>query len=120
MQDRSPRPRSSRLRGQTTLARECWERCRAAIESGAYDVVIMDELTYCFQFGWLDLAEVLEVLRRRSPAQHVVNHAAMDREHAVRKVVGSEPGGVEDLERQTARRHVPYSPAGRKSRGGTV
>ena len=54
------------------LARECWQRCRVAIESGAYDVVIMDELTYCFKFGWLDLTEVLDVLRERPAMQHVV------------------------------------------------
>ena len=54
------------------LARECWQRCRAAIEGGEYDVVIMDEMTYCFKFGWLDLAEVLDVLRERPAMQHVV------------------------------------------------
>jgi cob(I)alamin adenosyltransferase len=32
----------------------------------------MDELTYCFTFGWLDLEEVLDVLRRRPAGQHVV------------------------------------------------
>ncbi|MDP9375338.1 MAG: cob(I)yrinic acid a,c-diamide adenosyltransferase [Chloroflexota bacterium] len=54
------------------LAREGWALCRAKIESGDYDIVILDELTYCFTFGWLDLAEVLEVLRRRPPGQHVI------------------------------------------------
>ena len=54
------------------LAREGWEQCRAAIESGDYDLVILDELTYCFTFGWLDLEEVLDVLRRRPAGQHVV------------------------------------------------
>jgi cob(I)alamin adenosyltransferase len=54
------------------LAREGWERCRAAIESGGYDLVVLDEITYCFKYGWLDLDEVLDVLRRRPPAQHVV------------------------------------------------
>ncbi len=54
------------------LAREGWTLCRAKIESGDYDIVILDELTYCFTFGWLDLEEVLEVLRRRPPGQHVI------------------------------------------------
>ena len=54
------------------LARECWERCREAIEGGAYEVVIMDELTYCFKFGWLDVDEVLALLSRRPANQHVV------------------------------------------------
>jgi cob(I)alamin adenosyltransferase len=35
-------------------------------------VVVLDELTYCFTFGWLDVEEVLSVLRRRPEGQHVV------------------------------------------------
>ena len=54
------------------LAREGWERCRAAIAGGGYDVVVLDELTYCFKFGWLPLDEVLGVLRERPGFQHVV------------------------------------------------
>jgi cob(I)alamin adenosyltransferase len=54
------------------LAQECWRQCRERIESGEYDVVIMDEMTYCFGFGWLELEEVLEVLRNRRPDMHVV------------------------------------------------
>jgi cob(I)alamin adenosyltransferase len=54
------------------LAREGWEQCRAAIESGDYDLVILDEITYCFTFDWLDLEEILDVLRRRPEGQHVV------------------------------------------------
>src|SRR5579859_2383740 len=37
------------------LAQACWARCRDVIQSGQYDVVVMDEMTYCFKFGWLDL-----------------------------------------------------------------
>jgi cob(I)alamin adenosyltransferase len=54
------------------LAQQCWRRCRELIESGAYDIVIMDEMTYCFKFGWLNLAEVLEVLASRPPHLHIV------------------------------------------------
>ena len=54
------------------LAREGWALCRAKIESGDYDIVILDELTYCFTFGWLDLDEVLAALRDRPHGQHVI------------------------------------------------
>ena len=63
---------STDLERDRALAHEGWDRCRAAIESGAYDVVVLDELTYCFTFGWLDVEEVLAVLRRRPAGQHVV------------------------------------------------
>ena len=55
-----------------TLAQEGWALCRAKILSGDYDIVILDEITYCFKFGWLDLEEVLEVLRQRPPLLHVI------------------------------------------------
>src|SRR5215218_2876191 len=41
---------STDLAHDRALAREGWDRCRAAIESNAYDVVVLDELTYCFTF----------------------------------------------------------------------
>ncbi len=63
---------SDDLERDRALAQEGWQQCRAAIESGEYDVVILDEITYCFTFGWLDLAEVLDVLRRRPAGRHVV------------------------------------------------
>lgn len=63
---------SQNIEHDRALARQGWEECRARIESGDYDIVILDEMTYCFKFGWLDLNEVLDVLRRRPAGQHVV------------------------------------------------
>ena len=54
------------------LAREGWALCREKILGGDYDIVVLDEITYCFKFGWLDLDEVLETLRQRPPLQHVI------------------------------------------------
>lgn len=54
------------------LAREAWAVAREKILSDQYDVVILDEITYAFNYGWLDLEEVLDVLRRRPPRLHVV------------------------------------------------
>jgi cob(I)alamin adenosyltransferase len=63
---------SDDLERDRALAEEGWALCRAAIESGDYDVVVLDEITYCFTFDWLDLDEVLGVLRRRPEGQHVI------------------------------------------------
>jgi len=54
------------------LAREGWEVARARIASGEYDVVILDELTYVVNYGWLPLDEVLDTLRARPEGLHVV------------------------------------------------
>ncbi len=54
------------------LAREAWALAREKVLSDQYDVVILDEITYALNYGWLDLEEVLDVLRRRPPRLHVV------------------------------------------------
>jgi len=63
---------SENIAEDRALARAGWARCRAAIEGGEYDIVILDEITYCFKFGWLELAEVLDVLHARPDGQHVI------------------------------------------------
>ncbi len=63
---------SENIAEDRALARAGWQRCREKIEGGDYDIVILDELTYCFTFGWLELDEVLAVLRARPPLQHVI------------------------------------------------
>ena len=54
------------------LAAECWRQCRQVIESGQYDLVILDELTYPLNYGWLPLEEVLGVLKNKNPDLHIV------------------------------------------------
>ena len=63
---------SENVEKDRALAQKGWARCRAAIESGEYDLVVLDEITYCFNFGWLDIDEVLGVLKARPAGQHVV------------------------------------------------
>ncbi|MBX7224311.1 MAG: cob(I)yrinic acid a,c-diamide adenosyltransferase [Blastocatellia bacterium] len=53
-------------------ARRAWEICVEKINSGTYDIVALDELTYAFTFGWLSIEEVLEVLRQRPPLLHII------------------------------------------------
>lgn len=56
------------------LAAQGWALCREKLlaPEGAYDVVILDELTYPINYGWLELDEVLDTLSRRPPLRHVV------------------------------------------------
>jgi cob(I)alamin adenosyltransferase len=63
---------SDNLEHDRALAHECWEQCREKIESDQYDVVIMDEITYAINYGWLDLETVLTTLRNRNPSMHVI------------------------------------------------
>lgn len=53
-------------------ARETWAKAKAMLEDPAFDLVLLDELTYMLGFGFLEEDEVLEALRRRPPEQSVV------------------------------------------------
>ena len=54
------------------LARECWAGARAKIDSGRYDLVVLDEITYPISYGWLDIEEVIRALAARPPNVHLI------------------------------------------------
>jgi cob(I)alamin adenosyltransferase len=64
--------KSRDLEHSAQLAREGWEKARAAILGGEYFMVILDEITYPLIYGWLPLDEVLATLRARPREVHVV------------------------------------------------
>ena len=59
--------KSRNLDHSAALAREGWERARAALLSGEWDLVVLDEATYPVRYGWIPLEEFLGVLRERPP-----------------------------------------------------
>jgi cob(I)alamin adenosyltransferase len=54
------------------LAVQQWQTAKQKIGSGNYDMVVLDELTYPLQFGWISVDELLEVLKTRPAKLHVV------------------------------------------------
>lgn len=63
---------SQNIAEDRALAERGWARVREAMEAGSYDVLILDELTYCLTFGWLDETTVLATLRERPSWMHIV------------------------------------------------
>jgi cob(I)alamin adenosyltransferase len=53
-------------------ARECWELARQKIDSGQYDIVVLDEMTYPMTYGWIPVEEVIDTLRQRPQGLHVI------------------------------------------------
>jgi cob(I)alamin adenosyltransferase len=53
-------------------AREGWAEIRRRIEAQTHDVYVLDEFTYPLKWGWVDVAEVVDVLERREGRQHVI------------------------------------------------
>jgi cob(I)alamin adenosyltransferase len=63
---------SENIEKDKATARQCWELCKQKIFSGEYDIVILDEMTYALSYGWLDVNEVIEVLKQRPAGMHII------------------------------------------------
>ncbi|QXL83181.1 cob(I)yrinic acid a,c-diamide adenosyltransferase [Comamonas sp. NLF-1-9] len=63
--------KSRDLEHSAQLARDGWERARAAIMDGQHFLVVLDEITYPLIYGWLPLDPVLQTLRERPRDVHV-------------------------------------------------
>ena len=64
--------KSQDLEHSAQLARDGWQKARAAILSGEFFMVTLDEITYPLVYGWLPLEDVLATLRTRPREVHVM------------------------------------------------
>lgn len=53
-------------------AHKAWEQVCAHLRDATINVVILDEFTYALKYQWLTIEEVIAVLSKRPPMQHVV------------------------------------------------
>ena len=53
-------------------ALETWEKAKVFLQDPAIDLVVIDELTYMINYGYLDELSILELLNSRPENQHVV------------------------------------------------
>ncbi|MFC7219732.1 cob(I)yrinic acid a,c-diamide adenosyltransferase [Streptomyces polyrhachis] len=53
-------------------AREGWEQVKRDLAAETYRLYVLDEFVYPMVWGWVDTAEVVEVLAKRPGTQHVV------------------------------------------------
>lgn len=64
--DRSPEEKDR------VAAREGLTRCDLVLQSGEYDLVVLDEVNVALFYNLLDAADLIEVLERRDPRVEVV------------------------------------------------
>jgi cob(I)alamin adenosyltransferase len=68
--------KSQDLEHSAQLARDGWQRAKAAIMGGEYFMVVLDEFTYPLIYGWMEAAggveEVVQTLFDRPTHVHVV------------------------------------------------
>lgn len=58
--------------GDSAAARRTWSEARRLLADPAFDLVLLDELTYMLAYRYLDEEEVVRALRERPPGQSVV------------------------------------------------
>ena len=56
----------------TAIAVDQWARCKAAIQAGDTDLIVLDEATYPVTYGWLDTDDVVSTIANRPPHVHIV------------------------------------------------
>jgi cob(I)alamin adenosyltransferase len=54
------------------MVEEAWAEAQAAILSGQWDLVILDEINYAISYGMLDPAKVVDSLKNKPDAVHVI------------------------------------------------
>lgn len=55
-----------------TAAKKGLEKCGAAIKSGKYDLVVMDEANVAVKFGLFNVEELIEIINSRNPHTEVI------------------------------------------------
>ena len=89
-------------------AREAWLVARKMLSDDSYHILVFDEMSYMFKYGYLDVMPVVEAINARPRHQNVIitgrtmHHQLMeiadtiseiaDVEHAFRKGVKAQPG----------------------------
>ena len=63
---------SSNLDESRGRAVAAWTRAAATIAEGAHDLVVLDEITYPLDYGWLELDAVIDAIRTRPEHVNIV------------------------------------------------
>ncbi|EMJ45726.1 cob(I)yrinic acid a,c-diamide adenosyltransferase [Leptospira interrogans str. UT126] len=63
---------SENLDKDKTAARMAWTFSSKMILKENYNIIILDEITYAFHYGWLNVEEVINILKKRRKDLHVV------------------------------------------------
>jgi cob(I)alamin adenosyltransferase len=56
---------SKDLSESEAIARDAWETASRLIASGEFRLVVLDEITYPLNYGWIDVNRVVEAIRAR-------------------------------------------------------
>lgn len=63
---------SADLTEDQAVAAKAWSHSRDLIRAGDHQLVVLDEVTYPINWGWIDLSQVLHEIQRRPPHVNIV------------------------------------------------
>jgi cob(I)alamin adenosyltransferase len=63
---------SDDLDRSAAIARKAWEAAEEALRSGEHQLVVLDEVTYPVNYGWVDGDRVWTAIRDRAPETNVI------------------------------------------------
>lgn len=63
---------SDDLSEDQAVAQAGWEHSKSLMESGEYRTLILDEITYPMNWGWISTDDVVEAIKNRSPKVNVI------------------------------------------------
>ena len=63
---------SADMEESEAIAREAWRQAQEKMGSGDYQLMILDEITYPINWGWIDIDDVVTVVRDRPPRLNLI------------------------------------------------
>ena len=66
-------------------ARKAMAEAEKVVVSGEYDLVILDEINYAVKFGLIEIADVLSLLEKKPPQEHILLTGRDAREELIDK-----------------------------------
>jgi cob(I)alamin adenosyltransferase len=54
------------------VAQRAWRACLEALEAGEHDLLIFDEINNAMDYGYVDVDQVVEALRKKPKEMHVI------------------------------------------------
>jgi cob(I)alamin adenosyltransferase len=63
---------SADMSDSEAIARQAWDFAAGIISCGEYDLVVLDEVTYPVNWGWIDTGMVVETIRTRPDHVNVI------------------------------------------------
>ena len=63
---------SADLTQDQAISAHAWDHSRAVIEAGDHPLVVLDEITYPMNWGWIDTAAVLATINQRPPHVNIM------------------------------------------------